>query len=713
MTGKRLEKRCGQQSFLSQKTRAPLLLRRADAALPSALSSASVHSERQHHFALESSSRSSEFSTLSLDMLTSSCVSRTLLRTVVGGRKTPRRALHQTSAPRSGSMMQHQSKLPKIPVPTLKDTLQRYLVAIEPLVSAEQLAKTKHVVADFESNPAWGPYLQEQLLQLDLLTTSSYIEGFWDSMYLEIRDPIVTNVNPGFILAPNPHPDQDPSKLASKLGTTVQIARTAQLLEASAKFVQLVKTETLPPDMEKTTPLDMSQYPKLFSSTRIPGYSRDVFQHMPEKNARHVLVLSRGNYFTVYILDVDGKPLGATEIAEQLASVDKQSLAMGTNFVSLGPLTGQDRLRWSFNYGHLSSLGNNAHTLKHLESSLFAVCLEDSAPTSINEAGQVVLHGPSSLNRYYDKSIQLIVFQDGRAGINFEHTGFDGHTVLTYVNHIYSHQTDTSKLRAISTLHGPAHPLRAHHLTFTFDDKVKNEIRLAQLDFKDRAAGLSGAYLDYSSYGKKFITSSGFSPDAYVQMAFQLTQHRLFGQLVSTYESSNVKHYNRGRTECVRSATSDAKHFVQTFDSAVASPETKLQALNAAVARHVAEMKKSKEGKLIDRHLQVLNWLSLQQVQRQAGYKRPTLFTDPSYGTHFASILSTSNCGSNALDHFSFGPVTGSGFGLGYMIKDQSIPVAVTSFQGKAQFFADGLQQALDDMKNFVSKHHQESHKKL
>jgi len=189
-------------------------------------------------------------------------------------------------------------------------------------------------------------------------------------------------------------------------------------------------------------------------------------------------------------------------------------------------------------------------------------------------------------------------------------------------------------------------------------------------------------------------------------MAFQLTQKRLFGKLVSTYESSNVKHFKSGRTECVRSATSDAKTFVETFDSE-ATPTEKLEKLTAAANRHVVEMKKSKEGKLVDRHLQVLNWLSLQQMQRQAGYKRPTLFTDPAYGTHFASILSTSNCGSPALDHFSFGPVTASGFGLGYMIKDTSIPVGITSFQGKAQTFANGLRKSLTDMQAFVSQHGQ------
>jgi len=41
---------------------------------------------------------------------------------------------------------------------------------------------------------------------------------------------------------------------------------------------------------------------------------------------------------------------------------------------------------------------------------------------------------------------------------------------------------------------------------------------------------------------------------------------------------------------------------------------------------------------------------------------------DPSYSKLFASVLSTSNCGTRALDLFGFGPVVDNGFGLGYMI---------------------------------------------
>jgi carnitine O-acetyltransferase len=41
--------------------------------------------------------------------------------------------------------------------------------------------------------------------------------------------------------------------------------------------------------------------------------------------------------------------------------------------------------------------------------------------------------------------------------------------------------------------------------------------------------------------------------------------------------------------------------------------------------------------------------------------------------------LSTSHCGSSSLSLFGFGPVVGDGFGIGYMIKNNSISFNITS----------------------------------
>lgn len=44
------------------------------------------------------------------------------------------------------------------------------------------------------------------------------------------------------------------------------------------------------------------------------------------------------------------------------------------------------------------------------------------------------------LNRWFDKTLQIIVCSNGSAGIVFEHSMVDGHTVLRFASDVY---TDT------------------------------------------------------------------------------------------------------------------------------------------------------------------------------------------------------------------------------------------------------------------------------
>lgn len=76
-------------------------------------------------------------------------------------------------------------------------------------------------------------------------------------------------------------------------------------------------------------------------------------------------------------------------------------------------------------------------TVDVVDSALFVVCLDDSTPKDINETCSNMLCGTYELergvqvgtctNRWYEK-LQIIVAANGTAGINFEHSGVDGHT---------------------------------------------------------------------------------------------------------------------------------------------------------------------------------------------------------------------------------------------------------------------------------------------
>ncbi len=124
---------------------------------------------------------------------------------------------------------------------------------------------------------------------------------------------------------------------------------------------------------------------------------------------------------------------------------------------SIGVLSTENRKVWSSLRKALVRNRNNESCLEVVDNALFVVCLDDATPDNLAELCNNFLCGTYELNagiqvgtctnRWYDKvrsspvsymmpsayyviQLQIIVTADGAAGINFEHTGVDGHTVL-------------------------------------------------------------------------------------------------------------------------------------------------------------------------------------------------------------------------------------------------------------------------------------------
>jgi hypothetical protein len=59
--------------------------------------------------------------------------------------------------------------------------------------------------------------------------------------------------------------------------------------------------------------------------------------------------------------------------------------------------------------------------MKVIQSALFAVCLDDSGvKKNKDESHQQIFHNYTASNRWFDKSLQIIVTSSGRAGLNGE-----------------------------------------------------------------------------------------------------------------------------------------------------------------------------------------------------------------------------------------------------------------------------------------------------
>nr|CAG8432987.1 7437_t:CDS:2 [Entrophospora candida]CAG8437283.1 12115_t:CDS:2 [Entrophospora candida] len=601
---------------------------------------------------------------------------------------------------------QYQDKLPKLPIPPLEETLERYLSTIKPLQREKDHQQSIEVVQQFLQNE--GPLLQENLKKY-ASDKSSYIEEFWYDSYLNYTDSVVLNLNPFFVLEDDPTPDRND-----------QIMRAASLILSSLTFINALRTETLKPDLFRGTPLCMSQFQRLFGTARLPTETGCKMHNDP--NSRHIIVLCRGQFYWFDVLNQNNE-VGINEKAliANLKTIKQDALEVPTVEIAkhaIGILSTENRRRWAHLRNILeNSSENNRKGLKLLDTALFVVCLDEGSPLSGDEVATNMLCGTYDIkegvqvgtcaNRWYDK-LQIIVCENGSAGVNFEHTGVDGHTVLRFVSDIF---TDTI-YRFADSIVGNSSRSNKHHngktssidttpkkLEWTLTSEVRTGIRFAETRLSDLILQNEVKVLKYDGYGKNFITSCHMSPDGFVQMAFQAAYYGMYGLIESTYEPAMTKAFLHGRTEAIRSVTTDSVDFVKLWWTEASTTE-KIKALRKAIDSHVKLTKKCSQGLGQDRHLYALEcvWQRESNASDGESEKLPAIFKDNGWQVLNHTVISTSNCGNPALRLFGFGPVVADGFGIGYIIKDDKIAFCAASKHRQTRRFLDTLENYLNDV---------------
>ncbi|KAF4614747.1 hypothetical protein D9613_003408 [Agrocybe pediades] len=652
----------------------------------------------------------------------------------------------------SNRTLAYQHKLPKLPIPSLEDTCKRYLRALEALQDEKEHEITKAAVKEFLETD--GPKLHEMLKEY-AQDRSSYIEEFWYESYLSHSDPVVLALNPFFVLENDPTPDRGG-----------QLPRASSLIVSSLGFIHDLRAGILEPDTVRGTPLDMDQYSRLFGTSRIPtdrGCRMEV-----HSEARHIVVLRRGQFYWFDVLDEDNLPvLTEREVLRNLQAIvndaDKTDISQVARG-AIGVLSTENRKVWSGLREMLAQDKHNKSCLDIVDNALFIVCLDDTAPENLADLCSNFLCGTYNLkdgeqvgtctNRWYDK-LQIIVCADGAAGINFEHTGVDGHTVLRFAADIFTEGlmllARSINPSAPTLFHAPLSPhAKAYRpprgqqkppspiekidttpkkLEWHLTPSLRAGVRFAETRISDLICQNDVQALEFKGYGKNFITSHGFSPDAYVQMAFQAAYFGLYGRVECTYEPAMTKAYLHGRTEAIRTVQPESVNFTKTFYSE-ASISDKVAALRKACENHVKLTRDCSQGQGQDRHLYALYCLVQRQLQNKAEHpngitshapspppshkisKMPTIFSDHGWATLGTSILSTSNCGNPALRLFGFGPVAADGYGIGYIIKEDGISVCASSKHLQTRRFLDTLQGYLLDMQRLLIQLHRSANQR-
>ncbi|KAF8967724.1 carnitine acetyl transferase [Flammula alnicola] len=599
-----------------------------------------------------------------------------------------------------------QQNLPKLPVPKLEDTLVRLKESLKPIAWSD--SEYNSVIKKIDNLAASkGPELQERLLQR-ASERPHWLEEWWDDAgYLGYRDSVVVNVSYyyGF--------DNQPSHLPQS-----PAARAAGITRAAMIFRQKLKQGLVKPESTKEGPICMDTYRWMFDCCRVPGEGLDWSVSYAKAgdlgDSGHIIVIRKNRVWKVDVTH-NGRILSTQEIEKQIQHIYDNTLQ---EYPGVGVLAASNRDVWAKDYAELASKPHNSKILEAIHSSAFVVALDSSRPEGFIPHSRALWHGdivngiPVGLrNRWVDKPIQFIVFDNAYAGIMGEHSVMDGTPTARMCDEVLDILYDPAFDHGAVAAEAPVTPISLDwEITPATTQAISNADKAAT-----ELAESQELNFTLTPYGKAAIKAFSVSPDSWAQMIIQLAYKRLIGsnkRTGGTYEAASTRKFYKGRTEAIRVVTSEADAWVESMDDPQATSATRKKLFDHATKKHVSLAKAGGQGQGVDRHM-----FGLKRVLKD-GEEVPELYSDPVFTRSSNWVLSTSAIFSKHFPVYGWGEVVSDGFGVAYMTGyDDRLQYTVTSRKEmpNAQFVKE-IAKAADDIYNLhkeISSHKAHSHAKL
>ncbi|XP_038639586.1 carnitine O-palmitoyltransferase 1, liver isoform-like isoform X2 [Scyliorhinus canicula] len=594
-----------------------------------------------------------------------------------------------------------QNSLPRLPVPSINDTLRRFLESVRPLMNDEDFRRTKALAKDFERN--LGPRLQ-WYLKLKSWWATNYVSDWWEQyVYLQGREPIMVNSN------------YYAMDFLYVTPTTNQSARAGNLVHALLLYRRRLTYEEILPSTLPGFPIPLcsAQWERMFNTTRLPGEETDHLQHLVD--SKHIVIYHKGRYFKVWVYQ-GGRLLNPSELQVQIQYILDESSSPQPGEKYLAALTAGNRVPWAKARKSYFSSGKNKASMDSVERAAFFVTLDDSKHDlfvenqvkSLDEYAKSLLHG-KCYDRWFDKSFTFVVFANGKVGLNAEHSWADA----PIVGHLWEYALATDSFQLGYDDEGNCKgeedttlllPQRLQwDIPKECQDVIMHSLKVAQ----KLADDVDFYAFPFTTFGKGMIKKCRTSPDAFIQIALQLANFRDKGTFCLTYESSMTRLFREGRTETVRSCTVETCNFVSSMENKKFSVDECLNFFRIAAKNHQHISRLAMVGCGVDRHL-----FCLYVVSKYLGVNSPFLqevLSEP-------WCLSTSQTPIQQIELFDlvnhpeyisigggFGPVADDGYGVSYIIVGEDlinfhVSCKVSSPLTDAHRFGKHISQAMSDI---------------
>lgn len=601
-------------------------------------------------------------------------------------------------------------ELPKLPLPPLADILTQYLDNVRPVVSNANYEGTKKLVDEFGAPAGVGEQVHAMILDKREKEDNWALDWWLQDMYLNYRLPLPVNSNPGMVFP------------------RMQFNTATEMLSFACRvvmgFVHLKKDldeHSLPQDRAATRetgqPLCMAQYFRLLTTYRQPGRVQDkqVSTGLDPKEAEHIMVGRKGYWYSIPV-KTGGKWRSLEDIFSSLMDVWEhvENSQAVSDRDRVAYLTSSDRDKWAENFLILNNNKTNSANLQMIVNSLLLVCLDSETQNcsdtnrSMKDCFRQMLTGAGSRyngsNRWFDKTVQLVLTMDGVCGLCYEHSPSEGIAVVQFLEGVIR------DMEGKGTQPIGYHPDSAQYsrLEWQVDSDMQDRIDVArqELDLLDSDNDLE--VFNFSTYGKEFIKSCRCSPDAWLQMSLQLTMFKLTGNIVPTYESASTRRFRLGRVDSIRASHPEAVAWCSIMVATDKRKEEKRKMFDLAMRKQTQVMVDNILGRGLDIPL-----LGLREAAKEGAmvgrWEMQEMFRDESYTKINSFTLSTSQVPVGLSPSFmGYGAVVPDGYGVSYNPYPDSVIFCICSFHScpgtDSRQFAATLEESLKDLREMFIK---------
>ncbi|RUS83796.1 hypothetical protein EGW08_008454 [Elysia chlorotica] len=649
-----------------------------------------------------------------------------------------------------------QEQLPVCPLLTLTQALQAYTRSLRLFLKPQQFEHVQKLLDEFAKSN--GQDFQESIAQE--YRRQSLRDGTVSMGWLPHQVPKVTRCLTRLeaplgnaAILPLAMWDLWPARDES------QIDRAVILIQSCTEFARLIHSERLKVlEDEHGYPQCNHQFRKLFCSSKIPGTPTDgthcffktMFEHSPRSTPRHIVVIRRGQMFSLDILCEQFLTIPALELRLSLKKIieiadeNTQILSSG-----VGILSSIDRDKWSETRLRLMETSeDNRECLQKLEEAMFVLTLDHMngrAPDRL--VGEALF--ADGFNRWYDKGLAFYMYRNGLFTVNVCSSLVDSSIVnhllrfihiriledtekwddevyrkasrisrcvssevvnvnktLSRISDMILDQYSCSTVEASVASQNERSHLCA--LLFDTDDDIERTISDAKISFAELSEDLSSATCQFYGFELDLLEDNDINVDAFAHMAMQLTFFKMYYRHPAVGTKVSMRRFYHGHFDTLITSTEESMAWCRAMLSEDSSLDHRRRLFLAAVGKHVQGLEEVRSGLGCFNHLSTLHEMAILEGDHQSADTLTDL-SELAAGSPESLDMSCEGC----AVHESLGvpvvvPPTLYSYGLGYLLA-RSLAVftvcAWASYPGTcAENFARSLHSCIADLQKFLQR---------